>query len=101
MAKSKIGGSGRQKCSPFEFKSVIKQKFNDKYIEVPAKNTSKIHYDCGNIQDIKDEMVFVCKHCHIEYDRDINAAKNILKLGLASLASTDAPNVDLEPLATK
>jgi len=50
--------------------------------EVPAKNTSQICSGCGEIVP-KNLSVRIhhCPSCHLNIDRDINAAINILKLG--------------------
>ena len=51
-------------------------------VKVPAKNTSQICSECGKIVP-KDLSVRVhkCPHCSLILDRDINAARNILRLG--------------------
>ena len=42
---------------------------------------------CGHIQSIPlSNRVFACSCCGLEIDRDLNAARNILRLGLQSLA---------------
>jgi len=51
-------------------------------IEVPAKNTSQMCSQCGQLVP-KDLSVRVhsCPHCGLSIDRDHNAARNILRLG--------------------
>jgi len=51
-------------------------------IKVPAKNTSQICSNCSKLVP-KDLSVRVheCPHCGFSIDRDINAARNILRLG--------------------
>lgn len=51
-------------------------------IKVPAKNTSQVCSECGEIVP-KDLSIRVheCPHCGLSIDRDINAARNILRLG--------------------
>jgi putative transposase len=51
-------------------------------IEVPAKNTSQMCSQCGQLVP-KDLSVRIhsCPHCGFVLDRDINAARNILRLG--------------------
>ncbi|MBC8042912.1 MAG: IS200/IS605 family element transposase accessory protein TnpB [Rhizobacter sp.] len=46
--------------------------------------SSKRCSKCGNAkQALKlSERVWICEHCHTEHDRDINAAKNLLKFAL-------------------
>ena len=54
--------------------------------------SSKLCHNCGyknealNLSDRK----WICPVCHSELDRDINAAKNILKKGLEAFSNTDA-----------
>jgi putative transposase len=45
--------------------------------------SSKLCSECGNVNDelMLHERMWCCKICHTEHDRDINAAKNIKKLG--------------------
>jgi len=53
---------------------------------VDPRNTSKMCSDCGNLVE-KDlsGRVHVCPYCGLTLDRDLNAAKNILRLGLQSV----------------
>lgn len=45
--------------------------------------TSKICSNCGEVKDslLLSERVFDCDACHVSIDRDVNAAKNIHRLG--------------------
>jgi putative transposase len=56
-------------------------------IKVNPKNTTKMCSACGKLTD-KDlsQREHVCS-CGYEEDRDLNASRNILRLGLQSLAS--------------
>ena len=60
-----------------------------KLVEVDPKNTSKMCSCCGNIKKkLKlEDRKYNCDACSIAMDRDINAAKNIKRLG-TSLATT-------------
>ena len=50
-----------------------------KVIKVDARNTSKECSNCGNIQDIPLSVrEYNCIRCGMQFDRDINAAINIL-----------------------
>ena len=42
--------------------------------------------NCGEIKDslLLSERVFYCEHCHLKIDRDLNAAKNLEKIGRAT-----------------
>jgi putative transposase len=57
-------------------------------LAVPARNTSQTCSRCGELKKEKlklKDRVFVCEHCGLVIDRDLNAAINILKLALAEL----------------
>lgn len=50
-----------------------------KVVEVKGKNVSRIHHECGAKQKLRaDEVLHQCSKCGEIYDRDENAAKNIL-----------------------
>ncbi len=56
-------------------------------LQVDPRNTSKKCSKCGwkdEDQTLADRM-FKCENCGLELDRDINAARNILKTGLNTL----------------
>ena len=58
-------------------------------IAVNPKNTSRMCSQCGElVLKPLDQRVHSCPHCGLEMDRDLNAAINILRRGLASLAAT-------------
>jgi len=62
-----------------------------KIVFVNPMNTSKTCCLCGKIRDLSlTDRVFKCECGHVT-DRDINAAKNILTLGLQSLERAQAP----------
>lgn len=50
--------------------------------EVPSKNTTRTCHVCGNLQkfDAKSEIRATCSNCGEEWDQDVNAARNIIKL---------------------
>ena len=53
--------------------------------KVNPRNTSKTCNQCGCIQDMPlNKRTYHCSECGHEDDRDINAAKNILRVGLDS-----------------
>lgn len=57
-----------------------------KVVLVDPKNTSRMCSSCGNIDDKKlSQKIHHCKKCGHKENRDINAAKNILSLGLQTL----------------
>ena len=66
----------------YQFKQRLKYKCllkNIKYTITNEYMTTKCCSNCSKVNyDIKDKKEFICKNCDHEYDRDINAAKNIL-----------------------
>lgn len=61
-------------------------------VKVNPAYTSKTCSCCGHIKDelqLTDRM-FKCSACGLQEDRDINAAKNILSLGLSQLKGADS-----------
>lgn len=67
--------------------------FGHKYgkvtVAVPPHNTSQNCSNCG--QKVKKSLstrTHVCSHCNYVEDRDVNAAINILKLGLTTVGHT-------------
>ena len=51
-------------------------------VEVDARNTSQICNQCREKQKVKlnlSQRVFKCSHCDYKENRDVNAARNILK----------------------
>jgi putative transposase len=51
-------------------------------VEVDPRNTSQICSDCGEKRKVKlklSQKVFRCSRCDYKDNRDINAARNILK----------------------
>jgi putative transposase len=56
---------------------------------VDPKNTTKICSRCGCfVEKSLSERVHRCLHCGLKIDRDLNAAINILRVGLHSLGSS-------------
>ena len=71
--------------------------FGNKYgkltIPVPPHNTSQNCSSCGEkVQKSLSTRTHICRHCGYIEDRDVNAARNILQLGLsrAGRAQTNA-----------
>ncbi|MBD2197239.1 MULTISPECIES: RNA-guided endonuclease InsQ/TnpB family protein [Calothrix] len=67
--------------------------FGHKYgkvtIAVPPHNTSQNCANCGEkVQKSLSTRTHVCPHCGFQEDRDINAAINILRRGLATVGHT-------------
>lgn len=61
--------------------------------KVPPRNTTQACSECGVLPDVPKTLsnrVHSCPHCGYEADRDLNAARNILRLGLSRLARTGA-----------
>lgn len=69
-----------------QFLRFLQYKTN-RFVSVNPRNTSKIHNSCGHLKkDLKlSDRQIICSKCGETYDRDINAAKNVLCLGQAIL----------------
>ena len=62
--------------------------------------SSKTCSNCGTIKDslLLSERVFYCEHCHLKIDRDLNAAKNLEKIGRATTKLTPVDKSEPTPL---
>jgi len=47
-------------------------------MKIKEYNTSKICHKCKRIGERKNQGLFSCKHCGMQYNADLNAARNIL-----------------------
>ncbi|MGB3404480.1 MAG: transposase [Microcoleaceae cyanobacterium] len=64
-------------------------KYGKATVAVPPHNTSQNCSNCGEkVKKSLSTRTHVCPHCHYVEDRDINAAKNILQLGLTTVGHT-------------
>ena len=64
-------------------------KYGKVTIAVPSYNTSQNCSNCGQkVQKSLSTRTHVCPHCGFVEDRDVNAAINILKLGLSTVGHT-------------
>lgn len=60
-------------------------------VKVPPRNTTQACSECGSLPDVPktlSDRVHSCPRCGYEADRDLNAARNILRLGLSRQALT-------------
>ena len=58
-------------------------------VEVNPSNTTQACSECGAlVPKTLADRVHSCPHCGYEADRDLNAARNILRLGLSRQALT-------------
>lgn len=67
--------------SHFTFSQILENKCNEfgkKLYYVDESYTSKTCGSCGSIYDVKLSRVYSCESCLQKYDRDMNAARNIL-----------------------
>lgn len=67
--------------SHFTFSQILENKcneFNKKLYYVDESYTSKTCGMCGSMYDVKLSRVYSCDNCLQQYDRDMNAARNIL-----------------------
>lgn len=64
-------------------------KYGKATVAVPSHNTSQNCSNCGEkVKKSLSTRTHKCPHCLYEEDRDINAAINILKLGLSTVGHT-------------
>jgi putative transposase len=64
-------------------------KYGKVTIAVPAHNTSQNCSNCGEkVKKSLSTRTHICPYCGYVEDRDINAAKNILKKGLSTVGHT-------------
>lgn len=75
-----------------EFVAMLDYKAEDagiKLVKVPPSATSQICSDCQTsvVKSLKDRM-HRCPNCGLVLDRDVNAARNILRLGMSRQAPT-------------
>jgi hypothetical protein len=63
-------------------------------VTINPKNTTKTCFACKRLTGITTEKHYVCEHCGEAFDRDENAAKNILARGLVML-QTQGPLEDV------
>ena len=64
-------------------------KYGKVTVAVPPHNTSQNCSNCGEkVQKSLSTRTHICPHCNYIEDRDINAAKNILQLGLTTVGHT-------------
>lgn len=69
----------------YQFKERLKYKSALKGVSlhfVDERYTTKTCSSCGCLSDPKASKIFNCSHCEMTFERDINAAKNILLKGL-------------------
>ncbi len=61
-------------------------------VEVNPKNTSQICSGCGAmVPKTLDIRIHSCPHCGLVLDRDLNAARNILRVGMTRQRSVQEP----------
>ena len=85
LAKSILDASWNELVRQLSYKA---EEAGSIVLQIDPRNTSKACSNCGWINNdltLKDR-VFKCQSCGIEINRDINAAKNILELGLGTLS---------------
>ncbi len=81
----------REVCllKPFQFRQRMQcqaEKYSSKVIIVPEYYTSKTCTVCGRTYEIGSSKTYNCSACGHKYDRDANAARNILLRGLTITA---------------
>ena len=69
----------------FKQRLIFKTAERNKQIYIIGENfTTKTCSNCGNITNIGNSKIYNCKKCNCIFDRDFNAAKNILMKGITS-----------------
>lgn len=88
-----------------EFVRVLEYKckrYGKKLIKVAPQYTSRVCANCGQRNPEFDHLKtnkwlairdWTCPYCHEHHDRDVNAAKNILAWGLATLSKKNQTNL--------
>lgn len=90
MAKSVLDAGWGQLRAFIKYKAITR---GAQYLEVDEAFTTQACSDCGAIGGPKGReglgvREWVCNKCGAHHDRDVNAAKNILRIGLNTLRST-------------
>jgi len=84
-ARNNGASRNRVRAAPAAFKQALINacaRTDTMILKVPAQNTSKVCADCGHKNKLTKEMMQTCKGCGVVFDRDYNAARNILARGL-------------------
>ena len=84
LAKSILDASWNELARQLSYKA---EEAGSVVLQVDPRNTSKACSNCGWINNdlTLADRTFKCQKCGIELNRDANAAKNILRLGLGTL----------------
>ena len=108
-ARGKVkGAKGARRGSLATLKNILARKCQEAGIpvfEVNEAYSSKTCSACGCQTeqvggiDKLGVRAWTCEHCGAEHDRDVNAAQNILKRGLALLRAAHAPKRQLQRAA--
>jgi putative transposase len=88
LAKSTYDAGWAQFMAILSYKA---EEAGTRLIAVPAKNTTQICSVCGaepSVPITLKDRVYHCSSCNQKSDRDLNAARNILRLGLSLQALT-------------
>lgn len=102
MAKSVLDASWSTFRNFLQYKV---SRHEGKYLEVDEKFTTQRCSSCQKITDNSPKGMnalgireWVCSNCKTQHDRDVNAAKNILKLGLSAQPHVDESQKSIEKL---
>jgi putative transposase len=87
LAKSVHDAAWAQLLAMLDYKVA---KTGSRVIRVDPRGTSQMCSGCGReVPKDLGQRVHRCPHCGLELDRDVNAARNILRLALNSLGRSD------------
>jgi len=68
-------------------------------VKVNPRNTSQLCSECGEMVEKElDIRTHNCPNCHLEIDRDTNAARNILTIGKIGLEQPESSLKEMKPL---
>lgn len=89
IGEEKVSKKYQRIASDGRLLEIVKEKCNHQI--VAAKNTSKMCNNCGNINNYEDKSLLMlsCSNCGAEYDRDRNAATNILNAANSVVSSAE------------
>lgn len=66
---------------PIEVIKYKSDRYDIKFKQAPLEyKSSKLCSNCGNIKEIYGNKIYICPHCGLRIDRDLNAAINLQKL---------------------
>jgi hypothetical protein len=96
LARSATSGGRRFDAAPGELRGALVNAFGPaRVVKVPGEFTTKACHACGTVEawDDPSAVMHTCGACGATWDRDHNAAKNIVALGGARLRDAETTGV--------